>query len=149
MLTRELEACKLSSNLRAASGIHARITKLNYGAYQSLLPSLTSIYVSCGFPNLARQLLKEIPCWDFDLTSANLVIAISMKVGETDIANKGFASKSHNGCNVGPSPGDGSTKSISENRVMLSASINIYPLAIPSPCGCLLCPDRCKSWPPS
>ncbi|KAI7985686.1 Pentatricopeptide repeat-containing protein [Camellia lanceoleosa] len=83
-----LEACKLSSNLRAAAETHSRIIKLGYGTYQSLISSLISIYVSCGCPNLAHKLCNEIPCWDFDLISANLIIATFMKIGTIDIAKK-------------------------------------------------------------
>ncbi|PSR89402.1 Pentatricopeptide repeat-containing protein [Actinidia chinensis var. chinensis] len=85
-----LETCKLSSNLRAATETHTRIFKLGYGAHQSLISSLISVYGSCGCPKLASQLLNEIPCWDFDLISANLIIATFMKIGEIDIAKKVF-----------------------------------------------------------
>ncbi|KAI7986266.1 Pentatricopeptide repeat-containing protein [Camellia lanceoleosa] len=85
-----LEACKLSSNLRAAAETHSRIIKLGYGTYQSLIAHLISIYASCGCPNLAHKLCNEIPCWDFDLISANLIIATFMKIGAIDIAKKVF-----------------------------------------------------------
>ncbi|THG15170.1 pentatricopeptide repeat-containing protein At5g50990 [Camellia sinensis] len=85
-----LEACKLSSNVRAAAETHSRIIKLGYGTYQSLISSLTSIYASCGCPNLAHKLCNEIPCWDFDLISANLIIVTFMKIGAIDIAKKVF-----------------------------------------------------------
>ncbi|KAE9467635.1 hypothetical protein C3L33_00459, partial [Rhododendron williamsianum] len=62
--------------------------KIGYGMHQTLISSLISVYVSCGCSNLASQLLKEIPCWDFDLISANVIIAAFMKIGEIDIAKK-------------------------------------------------------------
>ncbi|KAG5537313.1 hypothetical protein RHGRI_024683 [Rhododendron griersonianum] len=89
-LVHNLEACKLSSNLRAATGTHGRMIKIGYGMHQTLILSLISVYVSCGCSNLASQLLKEIPCWDFDLISANVIIAAFMKIGEIDIAKKVF-----------------------------------------------------------
>ncbi|KAG5537316.1 hypothetical protein RHGRI_024685 [Rhododendron griersonianum] len=58
--------------------------------HQTLISSLISVYVSFGCSNLASQLLKEIPCWDFDLISANVIIAAFMKIGEIDIAKKVF-----------------------------------------------------------
>lgn len=85
-----LEACKLSSNVRAAAETHSRIIKLGYGTYQSLISFLISIYASCGCPNLAHKLCNEIPCWDFDLISANLIIVTFMKIGAIDIAKKVF-----------------------------------------------------------
>ncbi|KAA8540608.1 hypothetical protein F0562_024473 [Nyssa sinensis] len=85
-----LEACKLSSNFQTAIEIHARIIKLGCGAYPSLISLLISIYVSCDRLNLARPLLNEIPSWDLDLISANLIIARFMKIGDIDIAKRVF-----------------------------------------------------------
>lgn len=90
VIVHDLEACKLSSDIRASTGTHARIIKLGYGMHRSLMSSLILVYVSCGCPKLASQLLNEIPCWDFDLISANLIIAAFMKIGEIDIAKKVF-----------------------------------------------------------
>ncbi|XAR50399.1 hypothetical protein NMG60_11004715 [Bertholletia excelsa] len=89
-LFRHLEACKTFCDFRAATETHTKIIKLGYGTYHSLISSLISIYASCGYRNLARQLLNEIPCSDFDLLSANLVITAFMKVGDINIAKKVF-----------------------------------------------------------
>ncbi|CAK9177509.1 unnamed protein product [Ilex paraguariensis] len=79
-----------SFNLRTAVETHSRIIKLGYGTHSSLVSLLISVYVSCDHLDLACQLLNEFPCWDFDLLSANMIIASFMKIGEIDIARRVF-----------------------------------------------------------
>jgi pentatricopeptide repeat protein len=87
---RFLEACKLSLNSRAATETHARIIMFGYGNYPSLVACLISTYARCDRMNLARQILDQVFCWDFDLVSVNIIIESLMKNGECDFAKKVF-----------------------------------------------------------
>ncbi|GMY24389.1 pentatricopeptide repeat-containing protein At5g50990 [Fagus crenata] len=89
-LYRVLEACKLSFNSRTATQTHARIIKFGYATYPSILANLISTYAHCDRLHLARRLLHQIFCWDFDLVSVNIVIENLMKIGECNFANKVF-----------------------------------------------------------
>ncbi|XP_059444307.1 pentatricopeptide repeat-containing protein At5g50990 [Corylus avellana] len=89
-LYRFLEACKLSLNSRTAAETHARIIKFGHGNYPSLVACLISTYARCDRIHLARKILDQVFCWDFDLVSVNIIIESLMKNGESDFAKKVF-----------------------------------------------------------
>ncbi|XP_017973551.1 PREDICTED: pentatricopeptide repeat-containing protein At5g50990 isoform X2 [Theobroma cacao] len=85
-----LEACKLSSDYKTASAIHAIIFKLGYGTYPSLVTTLISTYLQCGWLVLAHQLIDQVFRSDCNLVILNLVIEHLMKLGEYGSAKKVF-----------------------------------------------------------
>ncbi|TYH97131.1 hypothetical protein ES332_A12G223000v1 [Gossypium tomentosum] len=85
-----LEACRLSSDYKAASAIHTRIFKLGYGTYPSLVASLVLTYLQCDRLLLARKLLDQVFRLDFNVLIVNLVIEHLMGLGEYGFAKKCF-----------------------------------------------------------
>ncbi|KAK6250340.1 Pentatricopeptide repeat - like 10 [Theobroma cacao] len=85
-----LEACKISSDYKTASAIHAIIFKLGYGTYPSLVTTLISTYLQCGWLVLAHQLIDQVFRSDCNLVILNLVIEHLMKLGEYGSAKKVF-----------------------------------------------------------
>ncbi|XP_051135202.1 pentatricopeptide repeat-containing protein At5g50990 [Andrographis paniculata] len=84
------ELCKGTRNFRTSGMVHGEIIKHGYEVHP-LLPMLTKVYIAYDKPELAVQLLGKTFFGNFDLVSANLLIANFMKIGKTDIAKKIFS----------------------------------------------------------
>ncbi|XP_077227901.1 pentatricopeptide repeat-containing protein At5g50990-like [Tasmannia lanceolata] len=90
MLAYVLEACRISSNLEIVIGIHGRIIKSGHELHPSLTSTLISIYLAYDCFMEAHQLFDEIPSWNFDLVSANLLISGYLKIGDCENSNRVF-----------------------------------------------------------
>ncbi|KAI3684397.1 hypothetical protein L6452_33620 [Arctium lappa] len=89
LLVRSLEEYKMSRNSTAVIGTHARIIKLGYEASLSLTSLLVTAYMSFNH-SFARQLLHDVPYWNFNVVSFNLIIASFLKMGDIDFAKRMF-----------------------------------------------------------
>ncbi|XP_044494251.1 pentatricopeptide repeat-containing protein At5g50990 isoform X1 [Mangifera indica] len=87
-----LESCKRSLDFKIVTEIHARIVKLGFGTYPSVIASLVSAYKHCDSLSLAYRFLDEV--WSFRLVSLNMIIEALMKIQECHIAKKVFCKMS-------------------------------------------------------
>lgn len=87
-----LESCKRSLDFKIVTEIHARIVKLGFGTYPSVIASLVSAYRHCDSLSLAYRFLDEV--WSFRLLSLNMIIEALMKIQECHIAKKVFCKMS-------------------------------------------------------
>ncbi|KVH98106.1 Pentatricopeptide repeat-containing protein [Cynara cardunculus var. scolymus] len=89
LLVHSLEEYKFSRNSTAVIGTHAIIIKLGYEASPSLTSLLVRAYMSFNH-SFARQLLHDVPYWNFNVVSFNLIIASFIKMGDIDFAKRMF-----------------------------------------------------------